>query len=170
MVAAARWRSLDQPALPLTSVVLTVGRLNRSEPVEPILSAHIDFTLEGTLYDFNAAASPYANGQKVRALGKVLSSHSEWTDKQVAAAVTAAGARFGPDRQRELQQELERLFQGLGKVLGKMKPGALLCTNDDTPEWSLDVVVSTPIGDLTYGASVEPFDGRLYFLSRVGRQ
>ena len=69
-----------------------------------------------------------------------------------------------------MQEVLEGHLRRIGAVLGKMKAGPLLfVTDDDDPRWSFDVVISTPVGEKTYGALAEPFGGKLYALSRVGR-
>jgi hypothetical protein len=171
MVSGDRWRSFDELVTPLTSVVIAIGKQEPRAPVQKVFSAHIEFTSDGTLYDFLADPDvPLLNQGKVEALGKVLSSHEDWTEQQIAAAIKAAGARFGPDRQREMERVLEGHLQRIGAVLGSMKAGPLhFVTDDNNPGWSCDVVISTPVGEKTYGALIEPFEGRLYALSRAGR-
>lgn len=176
-----RWRSFDEPIMPLTAFVLTVGRrnaigrANRRNPqtsIDRVFSAHIEFTLDETLYDFGVdSEAPFINRARIERLGRMLASQPDSTAAQVAAVFTSAGARFGPDHQRNLEVQLDEQLERIGKVLGPVRRAPIQFHSDDnSPRWAFDVIISTPVGERTYSALAEPFEGQLYGLGRVGRQ
>ena len=97
-MAADQWRPFDSLIAPLVNVVFTVGeRQQGSSEIATVFRAHVGFTGDGSLYDFIANPdAPFMQHARLEALGRRITSHSEWSDDEVSKVIEDAGARFGP--------------------------------------------------------------------------
>jgi hypothetical protein len=57
---------------------------------------------------------------------KKLNAHQQWTQADIAAALAAAGAKFGPDKEKEFRATLAGSLKMLEKAFGPMRVNKVL--------------------------------------------
>ena len=63
---------------------------------------------------------------KMSAFNKELNAHQQWTQDDIAAALAAAGAKFGPDKEKEFRATLPGSLKMLEKAFGPMRVNKVL--------------------------------------------
>lgn len=167
-VASDRWRAFDEPARPLNAVVFRVGDRQQHDAVRTMLTANVEFTEDGVLYQYLAdPSSPWLNPARSEALGRRIAALRTRSEVEIAEVMREAGARFGPDRGKEVELEIAGQFHRLDSVLGRIRSTPPRFRADDrTPRWVSTVNVSNGTVELMYTATHEPFEGRLVAMTR----
>jgi hypothetical protein len=169
-VNADRWRPLDGRPLPLLGLTVTVGERTagyQNDVVINRVSINVEFTEDGVLYALNAN-NELTNGPRRAELARVLKSATPQSPGDVSPAIKAAGGRFGPDASAAMRAEVEMRFEALAPVLGRAHLRDLSFISDrDGPYWIAELTIDTHTGERRFNALFEPFDGRLFGISRI---
>ena len=170
-VSQHRWRGFDDPMTQPSELLVAVGKRSADGSVSPVLSVLVVFKADETLYDLRAVQSDaFLNGQRIEALGKMIEEHQDWSAKDVAAATSAAGARFGPEQRADLERELDAQFRRIETVLGRIRrESPYFATDDRAPMWQVRLTAQTLAGPRRYQATFEPFEGKLRALTGMGQ-
>jgi hypothetical protein len=67
-----------------------------------------------------------STASKMLAFNKQLSTHQQWTQAEIATALAAAGAKFGPDKEKEFRATLPDSLKMLEKAFGPMRVNKVL--------------------------------------------
>jgi len=115
---------------------------------------------------------PFLNDEKQHALTRLVDEHPEWSDAQMTDALSAAGAKFGPNQEETLLARLP--LKELESILGKIEMSPAKFTfrgNSEPPFYAvMDCLIrfhATKSGRHDeYTMSVEPFGGKVVTFGR----
>lgn len=92
----------------------------REIPGEPVFRGRFDLDdANGHFRRFEG--NIISTASKMSAFDKELQTHQQWTQTDIAAALTAAGAKFGPDKEKEFRATLPAVLKMLEKAFGPMR-------------------------------------------------
>ena len=92
----------------------------REIPGEPLFRGRFDFVdARGRFLRFEG--NLLSTASKMSAFRTELMAHQQWTQTEIAAALAAAGAKFGPDKEKEFTATLPLTLKALEKVFGPMR-------------------------------------------------
>lgn len=92
----------------------------REIPGEPIFRGRFDFVnAKGRFLRFEG--NIVSTASKMSEFNKQLNAHQQWAQADIAAALAAAGAKFGPDKEKEFRATLPLTLKSLEKVFGPMR-------------------------------------------------
>ena len=144
---------------------------------DPVFSAHFLFdwqTEKKELVDMTAGG-PGATGRRDR-FARDVTGHPDWSDAQVASALSDAGARYGPGHKAELLRALplEELKPFVGGDLEVVSAeffvrefGAETKTSKVSLSWIVRAKWRSSDGhEARYTLAFEPFEGRLEMIHR----
>jgi hypothetical protein len=140
---------------------------------EPLFQGRFDIYGDALRFVGNVVST----AAKMSDFNKQLNAHQEWTQADIAAALASAGAKFGPDKEKEFTATLPIVLKTLEKAFGPMrvhkvstlKPG-FLTRPSKTPAligWPAYWSVSTILLQNRRERLVmyfEPFEGQLQSL------
>jgi hypothetical protein len=119
-----------------------------------------------------------STASKMSAFNKQLMAHQQWTQAEIGAALTSAGAKFGPDKEKEFTATLPAVLKTLEKAFGPMrlhkvssiKPVFLKFPTDEKPAligwpayWSVSTILLRNRKERLV-MYFEPFEGQLQSL------
>jgi hypothetical protein len=92
----------------------------REIPGEPLFRGRFDFVnAQGRFLRFEG--NIVSTAEKMSAFNKQLNAHQQWTQTDIVAALAAAGAKFGPDKEKEFTATLAPTLKILEKAFGPMR-------------------------------------------------
>jgi hypothetical protein len=176
----------DSDALPL-NFDIGVSDLHPSEPIRGSapytnpssadivghLSTHFEFDRRDNGIHLMFASGSYVNDEKQQILKKLVDEHPDWSEVQMTDALSAAGAKFGPDQKEALLARFPST--DLEPTLGKIYVTSVDFTfrgNSTAPfyavmEWSIRFRATKGKSHDEYSISLEPFDGKIISLGRA---
>ena len=136
------------------------------------LSAHFQFDGRDRRIFSIFANGPFLNSEKQKAVTKLVDEHPEWSEAQMTAALSTAGAKFGPNQKEDLLARFP--LKELEPILGKIEMGPAEFTfrgNTEPPhyavmDWSIRFRASKNGKSDEYTMSVEPFGGKVVSFGR----
>jgi len=136
------------------------------------LSAHFQFDGRDRRIFSIFANGSFLNYEKQEALTKLVDEHPEWSEAQMTAALSTAGAKFGPNQKEGLLARFP--LKELESILGKIEMGPAEFTfrgNTEPPhyavmDWSIRFRASKNGKSDEYTMSVEPFGGKVVSFGR----
>ena len=162
------WRNFDVTPRPLRSFALLVSPAGQTShaPDQLLMTAHFEFAADDFIDEFNALSSRVLHADALREMTTMVLDRPTMTREAVGAALTAAGARFGPGRQEQLRIRAAATLGAVAFVTGPVKVVAVNWRQLDTTCWSVDVHARQGGTTREYAAMFEPFDGKLLHLKR----
>ena len=136
------------------------------------LSAHFQFDgRDHRIFSIFANGS-FLNNEKQQAVTKLVDEHPEWSEGQMTDALSAAGAKFGPNQKGALLARLP--LKDLERDFGKVEMLSVDFTfrgNSEPPfyavmKWSVRFRATKDGKRDEYTMSVEPFEGKVVTLGR----
>jgi hypothetical protein len=89
---------------------------------EPLFLGRFDVYGRVIRFEGNIASTAV----KMSAFNKQINAHQQWTQADIAAALAAAGAKFGPDKEKEFRATLPGSLKMLEKTFGPMRVNKVL--------------------------------------------
>lgn len=92
----------------------------REIPGEPLFRGRFDLDDENDhfrAFEGNIAST----AEKMSAFNKQLNAHQQWTEADIATALASAGAKFGPDKEKEFTATLPPALKTLERAFGPMR-------------------------------------------------
>jgi len=164
------WRDLDAPPHPLRSFALLVKQASEPRTSEVkddlLMTAHFEFADDDYINEFNAASSRILHADELSKMRTLVLDHPTMTRETVGAALSAAGARFGPGQEKDLRVLADATLAKLAFVTGPAKVVGVKWVQLDTTWWSVDLQARQGGSTRQYGAVFEPFEGKLLHLQR----
>jgi hypothetical protein len=136
------------------------------------LSAHFQFDGRDRRIFSIFANGSFLSDEKQQALAKLVDEHPEWSEAQMTDALSAAGAKFGPNQKEALLARLP--LKELESILGKieMRPAQFKFRGNTEPpfyaimDWSIHFRATKDGRIDEYTVSLEPFNGRVVSFGR----
>ena len=136
------------------------------------LSAHFQFDGRDRRIFSLFVSGSFVQDEKQEGLTKIIDEHPDWTEAQMTDALSAAGAKFGPNQKEALLARFP--FTELESILGKIEMGATQFTfrgNTEPPfyavmNWSIRFRATKDGRIDEYAVSAEPFDGKVVSFGR----
>ncbi len=91
----------------------------RGIPSEPLFRGRFDPDRFGHFRTFDGSITKTA--AKMSAFREQLKANQQWTQAEIAAALAAAGARYGPDKEKEFTASLSSALKTLEEAFGPMR-------------------------------------------------
>jgi hypothetical protein len=89
---------------------------------EPLFQGRFDIYGDALRFVGNVVST----AAKMSGFNKHLNAHQEWTQADIAAALASAGAKFGPDKEKEFTATLPIVLKMLEKAFGPMRVNKVL--------------------------------------------
>jgi len=136
------------------------------------LSTHYQFDPRDDQILWMTATGSFVNIEKYQALTNLVDEHPEWDETHMTQALTAAGAKFGPDQKQALL--LKFPTSQLEAVLGKIEIQSaqfVFHANAEPPlgatlRWTIRFHATMAAKTNAYFVSMEPFEGRVVMPGR----
>jgi hypothetical protein len=89
---------------------------------EPLFLGRLDVYDHNIRFEGNIASTAV----KMSDFNKQINAHQQWTQADIAAALATAGAKFGPDKEKEFRATLPGSLKVLEKAFGPMRVNKVL--------------------------------------------
>jgi hypothetical protein len=168
-VRGDNWQALNSPIRELRSLTLLIGQGPDADAPggeqPPILTVYVAFSDDHCI-DRITADGPLTGAKKREAIEKLIADTPGITKSRLESVLQAAGARFGPARDSEVQTSVQDTFKRLSPLIDTPTILQLYWSQDNMPVWNAVIAGTCGGRKTTYNALFEPFEGYLIGLGK----